>query len=71
MVPLAATLVSRGYTIRVPAARLYFGVPPGVQLPAGLQLNPLVPDAMNDFRMDLFALTELIGVALPKYVASG
>jgi len=57
-----------GYALRVPAARLYFGVPPGI-LPAGVQLNQFAqdPNPANDFRLDLFAVSEVLSVALPIY----
>ena len=53
-----------GYTLRVPAARLYFGVPPGI-LPAGVQLDQFAPNPVNDFRLDLFAISAVLSVALP------
>jgi hypothetical protein len=54
-----------GYALRVPAARLYFGVPPGPLLPAGFQPNPLIVDIANDFSMDLFHVSAVLDLVLP------
>ena len=52
-----------GYALRVPASRLYFGVPP-CALPAGLQPDPLTPDLVNDFHLDLFLVSHVLNRVL-------
>lgn len=55
-----------GYALRVPAARLYFGVPAGPLLPAGFQPDPRFPDAANDLSLDLHPLSFALDLALPR-----
>lgn len=61
--PCGATGVI-GYALRLPAARLYFGVPSGPLLPAGFQPNPLVLDDLNDFRLHLYGFSFVLNLSL-------
>jgi hypothetical protein len=53
-----------GYILRVPASRLYFGVPLA-GLPAGFQADPLIPDAANDCHLELFDVQAVLEAVLP------
>ena len=46
-----------GYAIRIPASRLYHGVPPAA-CPGGMQPDPRIPDHANDWMLDLWEIVE-------------
>ena len=53
-----------GYSLRVPASRLYFGVPAG-DLPAGYQADAQVADLLNDCFLELFRVFGALDRVLP------